>query len=109
MQYYFEVINSFLFLYEFALIFTNSLNIFYSRTSKSTKIINSLNILLFALELILVRFIDTYIIFIIRILNTMSISFIFYINLPERSENNRNVENNENNITRNDIDYAMYF
>lgn len=105
-----SIISGFLFLYEFSLMFTNSLFIFYNNTSKITKIINSINIIVVVLEIILVRVIDPYIIFAMRILNTLSISYIFYKNLPgpdiqinlEDRKDRKDIKN------ENDIDYPMY-
>ena len=114
-----SIISGFLFLYEFSLMFTNSLYIFYNNTSKTTKIINYINIILVILEIILVRVIDPYIVFGMRVFNTLSISYIFCKNLPDRpiqinlEERNENNQNNQNNQNRNysndnDLEYPMY-
>ena len=108
------IINALLFLYEFALILTNCLYIFYSPTTKIIKCINIVNILLFLIELCLSSA-DALITFIIRIINTIMISYIFYKNLPKINEQNVIVANNGNNVNNsneqssNDINYGMYF
>ena len=95
MDSYLILLNIILFLYEIALIFTNSLFIFYSHTPKSIKIINIISILLFITEIFIL---NIYVVFVIHVINIPLICHIFCI-IPD------NVTNSDINIYNQNDNY----
>jgi hypothetical protein len=90
---YLLLLNIILLIYEIALIFTNSLFIFYSHTPKSVKIINVVSVLLFIIEIFIL---NIPIVFIFHTMNIPLICHIFCM-IPDNS-----IDDNINVYSKND-------
>ncbi len=83
MEDFLMLFNVLLFINQFALIVTNSLFIFYSDTTKTIKIINTVNILIFFIEMFTI---NLPIVFLFHILNIPLICNIF-CTIPDNTNN----------------------